>query len=112
MTTQDQLDTMESMATETRSIIEIEMRTSEEVQQTRGRFVLYSTVAPGSYDHAGVIDVFDNGDGVRWVLIPVALEEAQLGRYRSGLYGYQLSKDPTTDGILSELWRRIQKFPK
>jgi hypothetical protein len=83
-----------------------------EINLTIGKYThnytLCKTLAPKSYDYSGVIHL-ENYGGHRWLLIPSANVEYQLGRYHSGLYGSSVSDDLGQHEISELLYQRLIK---
>jgi hypothetical protein len=71
------------------------------------QYVLYVTAAPKAYDYEWSTIPVQESDGVRWLLLDEDNEARQVTRYASGLYPAIHSKDMTTDGITTLLWRKV-----
>jgi hypothetical protein len=106
------LDTLYSVSVEHNNAKDVYVQialeaTTETKGGTIGRFVLVATTAPRSYDYEGAtIEVMEH-DGIRWVLVNTLRAFDQTTRYSSGLYANCRSIDPTTEGVLAVLWRKL-----
>jgi hypothetical protein len=107
------LDTLYSVSVEQAAVppvqVTVNMSASHESKSgTTGVFMLIATTAPRRYDYEGsTIELLEDSDGVRWLLVQVDREVDQRARYASGVYPSCRSLDPFSDGVLAQLWRKL-----
>lgn len=70
-------------------------------------YELVRTTAPPVADGGGVVEIYDDGQGTRYVLVPESQLAWQEGRNHSGLWSFQVTDAIDQRSLSQQLWKRL-----